>query len=154
MRLNESSLTGACLLHLRDAGRGGRGIREGESVGAVPQGSSRLLLFSQDSASETENRWRREGEAEKLARVLVLVCVLCLPSRGVNRIWLPYCAWYYPCCSMLWLHCFPGYCISSVMCCKNTHWLLTYLCHSISNYAAQSTNSFFCGLNDYFVLIC
>lgn len=29
------------------------------------------------------------------------VLCLCLPSRGVNRIWLPYCAWYYPRCSMV-----------------------------------------------------
>lgn len=33
------------------------GIREGESVGSLPQGLSRLLLlFSQESASKTENR--------------------------------------------------------------------------------------------------
>lgn len=32
------------------------GIREGEHVGTLPRALNRLLLFSQDSANETENR--------------------------------------------------------------------------------------------------
>lgn len=81
IRLNYSPQTGACLRNLQGGCAGG--IREGESVGALPQGLSRLLLFSQDSASETENRWQREGEAERLACVFLLFCV-CVYPRGVS----------------------------------------------------------------------
>lgn len=79
---NESPQTGACLQHLQGGCAGG-GIREGESAGALPRGMSWLLLFSQDSARETENRWRREGGAEGLARVFLLFC-FCVYPRGVS----------------------------------------------------------------------
>lgn len=81
MRLLECPQTGACLQHVRGGFAGG--IREGESVEALLQGPSRLLLFSQDSASETENRWQREGGAERLACVFLLFCV-CVYPRGVS----------------------------------------------------------------------
>lgn len=77
----------------------------------------------------------------KAGLCVLSVLRLCLPLRGVNRMWLPYCAPYYPCCSMLCLihwHCCPGYFITTVTCCKNAHWLITYLCQNTPHYAAES----------------
>lgn len=77
---------------------------------------------------------------------------LCLPLRGVNRMWLPYCAPYYPCCGMPWLihwHCCPGYFITTVTCCKkhtdsSLICVKTHLTMQLNRCPASMNESFFC----------
>lgn len=57
-------------------------IRQGESAGALPRGLPRLLLFSPDSTSETQNRWQRKGKLKGWL-VFPMFCV-CVYPGGVS----------------------------------------------------------------------